>query len=77
MRRTRILHDMRFDLDLAVGEQLGDDAGKQQVVGLVDLDGRRRLQPRGKVGQRTPQAEGKRRAVKSSCEPAPRTALIR
>ena len=50
---------MRLDLDLAVGEQLGDDAGEQQVVGFVDFDGRRCLQPRGEVGQ--PDAPGRRK----------------
>ena len=45
---------MRLDLDLPVGEELGDDAGEQQIVGLADFDGRRRLQPRREVGQRHP-----------------------
>ena len=64
------LHDMRLDLDLAVGEQLCDDAGEQEVVGLADLDRRRRLQPRRQVGKR--HAPGRRESAAPSAADASR-----
>ena len=57
---------MRLDLDLPVGEELGDDAGQQQIVGLEDFDRRRGLEPRGEVGK--PDAPGRRKAPRREQE---------
>ena len=50
---------MRLDLDLPVGEELGDHRGEQMIVGFEDFHRRRSLQPRRQIGK--PHAPGRRK----------------
>ena len=42
---------MRLDLDLPVGEKLGDHCREQMIVGFENLDRRSSLQSRRQVGE--------------------------